>query len=1535
MSHKYINILLIEDNPGDARLIQEMLKETKDLIFKVECVDRLSAALVWLAEQSSVVEGADQGKETVTLVLLDLSLPDSQGLDALINVQAQAPDVPIIVLTGLEDGQVSAQALQMGAQDYLAKNSLDINLLNYAVRHATERKQTQVKLKQQAAHMSLINEIGRQIASVLDLRSVLERTARLVHRSFNYHHVALFLLEGELLRLNAVAGSYEAYFPLGHIQQISEGINGWVATHGEKIVANNVELEPRYTSLIAEYSVTQAEICLPIKIADEIVGVLDIQSPQQNSFSDSEVMAMETLTDQIAIAIKNARLYQLAQQEIEERRQAQNETQQRNRELLALQYTGATIASSLDLTYVLDTVTKEMIKLLDTEVCIIWEWQEMTESSVVIAQQYRNIPNQQSAEPIAPNQDRLIKKILTGRRALQITKDEAEPDSDWLAYLVNTNAQAILFLPMEFQERLVGVFEIRDPRNKLVFSNEVVRLAQLLANQAAAAIQNASLYSQQQQEIAERKRAEEALQASDERYRQIIENSPIPIFSVDQTGSIVSWNQACTLVFRRGQEIIGQNFKQILHDSNEHRVVSYMIAQIFKEQTQTLPSIELAYLAEPNHYRFMVSRLFPIFDDGGQVEACVFINADITKRKRTEEALRQSEQHFRQVVTSISDHIYMAEVRDDTSPAYHYHSPNIAKLTGYPAENFKQDWNLWSSELIHPEDRERALAHIERLRNGEPGETEYRIVQLAGEIIWVRDRARVERSHSALFVYGIISDVTEQKRVQEEVVRLYVAERKRNQEAEALRKAALALTSTISLELVIEQILVQLQNVVPYDSASIQLLEEGELTIIGGRGFSNLSNLVGAKFSTETNITPNAKVLASRKPVIFNDVQKEFSSFYKSPHGSDTRVRSWLGVPMSIGTKTIGMLTIDKQEPNFYSEVQSRLAMAYAAQAAIAIENARLYAETEQRAEHLSVMHDLDRAISAGRHLGEVYQAFAEHSQRLFPYDRIAILFGEADTLRVAFVAGGAKGPRAGQKVAVGSVWRWVIKHEKPLLIPDLNVWNHKYSDKPPSDIQSLMTIPLKIKQRIIGTVNFGSSQPNTYIDNELIVAQFITDQLALGIENARLNEKAQQEISERRQAQEALELERVSLAQRVAERTLELSQANAELARAARLKDEFLASMSHELRTPLSAILGMSETLQEQVLGPMNEDQMECAYDIEESGRHLLALINDILDLSKIEAGKTELILDRVVVEDLCQASLRMVKQTAHKKSLKLISTLDNMVMDLEADERRLKQILVNLLSNAVKFTPDGGQVGLEVMGDSTQQTITFTVWDTGIGIAEEDTGRLFQPFVQLDSRLSRQYAGTGLGLALVYRLTKLHGGSVSLESKVGQGSRFIISLPWRRALLDSLDDEGEYVLGELVGDQAAETDLVENNEAELPKVLVAEDNLSLIKTVAKYLSTKGYNVIEALNGVEALAQARAYQPNIILMDIQMPDMDGLEAIHHLRMTDETAQVPIIAVTALAMSGDREKCMAAGANAYLSKPVSLTELVKTIESLL
>ena len=286
---------------------------------------------------------------------------------------------------------------------------------------------------------------------------------------------------------------------------------------------------------------------------------------------------------------------------------------------------------------------------------------------------------------------------------------------------------------------------------------------------------------------------------------------------------------------------------------------------------------------------------------------------------------------------------------------------------------------------------------------------------------------------------------------------------------------------------------------------------------------------------------------------------------------------------------------------------------------------------------------------------------------------------------------------------------------------PDLSANEIKHLDH--FGGKSVLSVPMIRAGEIVAIAEIWESRRRRdFSESEITLAHGIAQLGAIAVENVNLYDRARREIEERLRAEAELAEERALLTDRVSEQTAELRQANSDLARAARLKNEFLASMSHELRTPLNAILGISEGLRDEFYGPLNGRQQESLQMVDQSGHHLLALIDDILDVSRIESGKLELNTAAISVDELCLTCLQLVRQSANKKQITVSFSNDGQVTHILADPRRLKQILINLLSNAVKFTADKGSVGLEIKGDIDNNKVDFIVWDTGIGIATED---------------------------------------------------------------------------------------------------------------------------------------------------------------------------------------------------------------------
>jgi len=545
--------------------------------------------------------------------------------------------------------------------------------------------------------------------------------------------------------------------------------------------------------------------------------------------------------------------------------------------------------------------------------------------------------------------------------------------------------------------------------------------------------------------------------------------------------------------------------------------------------------------------------------------------------------------------------------------------------------------------------------------------------------------------------------------------------------------------------------------------------------------------------------------------------------------------------------------------------------------------------------------------------LGEVVGVvctFQDISDRKFAEEALAESEAFNRQLVEEFPIGLARCSMDGQLIHVNSAFAKMIGRtiEETLELTYWDVTPIKYAEQEAAQLESL-----QIKGRY-------SSYEKEYIHKDGHLVPVLLNGLAIIQKGEFIIWSSVQDITDRKQSEAKLQL------------------ANEELMRATRLKDEFLANMSHELRTPLNSILGMNEGLQDGIFGSINERQLKALRTIENSSTHLLALINDILDVAKIESGQITLDFTVTNIESLCTSSLAFIKQQALTKRIQLTPRIPKHLPAIRLDERRIRQVLINLLNNAVKFTLEGGTITLEVSQVQLESSTTnltplnylkIAVIDTGIGISAENIQKLFQPFIQIDSALNRQYTGTGLGLALVKRLVELHGGNVELTSEVGVGSCFAINLPFSVGS-PAIEEQTEQELsGQPQIGQSQTEGLVS------PLILLAEDNEANIATFTSYLKAKGYRILLATDGQQAIDLAKAEHPDLILMDIQMPVIDGMEAIKQIRLDPNLADIPIIALTALAMVGDREKCLAAGANEYISKPIKLKALVDTIRNIL
>ncbi|MEA1870552.1 MAG: response regulator [Euryarchaeota archaeon] len=488
-----------------------------------------------------------------------------------------------------------------------------------------------------------------------------------------------------------------------------------------------------------------------------------------------------------------------------------------------------------------------------------------------------------------------------------------------------------------------------------------------------------------------------------------------------------------------------------------------------------------------------------------------------------------------------------------------------------------------------------------------------------------------------------------------------------------------------------------------------------------------------------------------------------------------------------------------------------------------------------------------------------------------------------------------------------------------------------------------IISAPIIFKDALLGVILTGY---NTRVSPDMLnFVKRVTEQIAVAINNANAYTAIQEMAAELKSERDKLEM------------------TSLELAAASKTKSEFLANMSHELRTPLNSIIGFSEILHDGVFGPVNEKQAKYVNNVLVSGKHLLQLINDILDLSKVEAGKIELVYEDFPVSDAINEVRTLTASIAAKQSVVLGVSVDESLTTIHADEGKFKQILYNLLSNAIKFTPEGGSVTVDARRQGDMAEISVT--DTGIGISKEDQKNLFQPFMQADASTSREYGGTGLGLSLVRKFTELHGGTVRIESEPGEGSTFTFTMPIGGGVEAEPEAEAPE---EGVPEKMVETEVEVATEAEMPEkmhevpavvetvtaeelaatrmpeiiepaggggdeplILVVEDDINSSELLTVTLTSTGYRVVPAHNGREALAVAKRLKPFAITLDIMMPGMDGWDVLRYLKYDPETSCIPVIVIS---MLDEAEVGFSLGVADYFVKPVEKRTLITALNNL-
>ncbi|MCB9449973.1 MAG: GAF domain-containing protein [Anaerolineaceae bacterium] len=726
-----------------------------------------------------------------------------------------------------------------------------------------------------------------------------------------------------------------------------------------------------------------------------------------------------------------------------------------------------------------------------------------------------------------------------------------------------------------------------------------------------------------------------------------------------------------------------------------------------------------------------------------------------------------------------------------------------------------------------------------------------------------------------------------------ETLELSQSDQEHHRAVTTLMDVSRVVNASLHYEDVLERILEQMHRVFSFDNACILLpvpkSQDGSRMVVSAVHGPH-PEIKGLEYQYDMS-SLMMRSFASQQPIVVGDVQDNpgWNKASDTPFG--TLTHGWMGVPMLAQDRVIGMITLDKYTPNAYNEQDASIAFSIARQAAIAVENARLHDELEnhlgileQRSRRLASMHSMATVVGASLERDLILSTTAELLTDLFEVDHCGVvLFNDTDNL--AYLV--AEYPYTGNlnlqiKVEGNPIFEQLVSSVRPLVVhaDDRTIGMDDSSWKAMESVQarSTMLAPLVARGKLIGSIGLDSlSRHREFTEEEQETFITISRQVALAISNADLYEEA-----------------------------LASNQ----------LKNEFLANMSHELRTPLNAIIGYSEMLMSEVYGPLNEKQRDRLSRVHVGGNHLLDLINEILDLSKIEAGQMQLDLVALPVEDIVRDAVATVMPRIQNNQLEIKVDIAADLPTIQADPQRIRQIIINLLDNAAKFTEQGSitikitpaliQQGRAVTGrvpplklDVTDgEWLQIAVTDTGIGISAQNQSLIFEAFRQVDGSSIRKYEGTGLGLTITQQLVNMHKGYIWVDSELGRGSTFTIILP-------SIS-------------QLTEETIIERSD--LPLILVVDDDPLAIQLVQDYLGQDVYQVVGTTNPSEALVMARRLQPAAIIIDIMMPIISGWELLTNLKRDTQTLSIPVIV---LSVVEQQTVGYYLGAADYLTKPVN------------